>query len=64
MPAYAASKVSGTRVWPANEYTRVTFESPAALKYSQFFLKDPERLVIDIENVEIGRASCRERVWR
>ena len=56
MPAYAASKVSSTRVWPANEYTRVTFESPAALKYSQFFLKDPERLVIDIENVELGPA--------
>ncbi len=54
--AYAATKVASTRVWPANEYTRVTFESPVALKYQQFFLKDPERLVIDIENVELGPA--------
>lgn len=54
--AYAATRVSSTRVWPANEYTRVTFESPAALKYQHFFVKDPERLVIDLENVELGAA--------
>ena len=54
--AEAASKVSFARVWPANEYTRVTFESPAALKAQHFFVKDPERLVIDIENVEMGPA--------
>jgi N-acetylmuramoyl-L-alanine amidase len=55
-PAWAASRVSSTRVWPASEYTRVTFESPVALKYSHFFVKSPERLVIDIENVELGPA--------
>ena len=54
--AEAATKVSSARVWPANEYTRVTFESPAALKVRHFFVKDPERLVIDIENVEFGPA--------
>lgn len=54
--AYAATRVSSTRVWPASEYTRVTFESPVALKYQHFFVKDPERLVIDIENVELGPA--------
>lgn len=54
--AYAASKVNSTRVWPASEYTRVTFESPTALKYQTFFVKDPERLVIDIENIEMGPA--------
>ena len=54
--AYAATKVSSTRVWPASEYTRVTFESPSALKYQHFFVKDPERLVIDIENVDLGPA--------
>ncbi len=54
--AEAATRVSSTRVWPANEYTRVTFESPIALKVQHFFVKDPERLVIDIENVELGTA--------
>ncbi|MBL8511699.1 MAG: N-acetylmuramoyl-L-alanine amidase, partial [Betaproteobacteria bacterium] len=55
-PALAATPVSATRVWPAREYTRVTFESAAALKYQTFFVKDPERLVIDIENVELSAA--------
>ncbi len=54
--ADAATKVSSARVWPANEYTRVTFESPVALKVQHFFVKDPERLVIDIENIELGPA--------
>ena len=48
--------MNSTRIWPANEYTRVTFESPAALKYQTFFVKDPARLVIDIENIEMGPA--------
>jgi N-acetylmuramoyl-L-alanine amidase len=48
--------VSAARVWPANEYTRVTFEAPSGFKYQHFFVKDPERLVLDIENVELGDA--------
>jgi N-acetylmuramoyl-L-alanine amidase len=56
MPAWAATEIRSTRVWPANEYTRVTFESAAALKYQQFFVKNPERLVIDIENIDVGPA--------
>ncbi len=54
--AAAASKISAARVWPANEYTRVTFEASAGFKYQHFFVKDPERLVLDIENVELGEA--------
>lgn len=50
------TQVSSTRVWPANEYTRVTFESATVLKFQQFFVKNPERLVLDIENVELGSA--------
>ena len=53
---FAATQIASTRVWPANEYTRVTFESPIALKYQHFFVKGPERLVIDIENVDLGPA--------
>lgn len=56
LPAFAASKVSSARVWPAQEYTRITFESPAALKYQHFFVKNPERLVIDLENIELNDA--------
>jgi len=39
-------------VWPADEYTRVTFESSAPLKYQTFFVKDPDRFVLDIEGVD------------
>lgn len=53
------ARLSAARVWPATEYTRVTFEAPAAsgaFKYQHFFVKDPERLVLDLENVELGEA--------
>ncbi len=53
----SSTKLKAARVWPAAEYTRVTFESSSnAFKYQYFFLKDPERLVLDLENVEFGDA--------
>ena len=48
----AAIEVSAVRVWPANEYTRLTLESKEPIRYNQFTLRNPERLVIDLENVE------------
>ena len=45
-----------TRIWPARDYTRVTLESKSELKFSLFSVKDPERLVLDLEGVEIGPA--------
>ncbi|MFM7460436.1 MAG: AMIN domain-containing protein, partial [Burkholderiales bacterium] len=54
--AAVPSKVSAARVWPANEYTRITFEASSGFKYQHFVVKDPERLVLDIENVELGDA--------
>jgi len=46
--AAAHAQVIATRIWPARDYTRVTFESRAALDYSLFELKNPERLVLDL----------------
>jgi N-acetylmuramoyl-L-alanine amidase len=54
LSAHAASKINAARVWPASEYTRVTFEAPSAFKFKYFFVKDPERLVLDLENAELG----------
>jgi N-acetylmuramoyl-L-alanine amidase len=57
--ALAATKINAARVWPAPEYTRVTLEAPtssAPFKFNHFFVKDPERLVLDIENIEMGEA--------
>lgn len=52
--AFAAEIVKAVRVWPAKEYTRLTFESNSALKYTMSFAKDPERLVLDLENVDFA----------
>src|SRR5687768_13487008 len=49
----ASAQVTSTRIWPAKDYTRVTFEAKAPLKYSVFGVKDPERVVLDIEGVEL-----------
>jgi N-acetylmuramoyl-L-alanine amidase len=48
--------VSAARVWPAEEYTRVTFESSQPFKFQQFLLNDPHRLVIDIEDADLTAA--------
>ncbi|MBI2306594.1 MAG: N-acetylmuramoyl-L-alanine amidase [Rhodocyclales bacterium] len=46
--------VLAVRVWPAADYTRVTLESDASVKFSQFTVKNPERLVVDLEGVELN----------
>lgn len=45
------------RVWPAPEYTRVTIEHDAPLRFSHFLLRDtkPLRMVVDIEGIELSR---------
>jgi N-acetylmuramoyl-L-alanine amidase len=50
--AQTATQISATRVWPSPDYTRVTLEAPVMLKYEVLSLKDPDRLVLDLEDVE------------
>ena len=54
-PARAA-QIVGVRVWPAEEYTRVTLENDSDLKTTHFLVKDPERMVVDIEGLDLGPA--------
>jgi N-acetylmuramoyl-L-alanine amidase len=54
--AGAQAQVVSTRIWPAKDYTRVTLETKTEIKFQLFSVKDPERLVLDIEGVEIGPA--------
>ena len=56
LPAQAALTVSAARVWPAEDYTRITLESANPISHKMLMLKDPERLVIDLDDVEIGPA--------
>jgi N-acetylmuramoyl-L-alanine amidase len=46
------AQVVSTRIWPARDYTRVTIESKQELKYTLFSVKDPERVVLDLEGAE------------
>lgn len=48
--------VSAARMWPAVDYTRVTLESPAAIQHNVFVLQNPDRLVLDLESVELNPA--------
>lgn len=52
--ALAANEVTSTRVWPAEDYTRVTFEADDVFKYQTLSLKNPERLVLDIEDISLN----------
>lgn len=49
-----AAQIMGVRVWPAEDYTRVTLENDSNLKATHFIVKDPERLVVDIEGLELN----------
>ncbi len=50
---FAAERVLASRVWPAQEYTRVTLESARPVAHQFFFVTNPQRLVVDLEGVEL-----------
>ncbi|HEY6241121.1 MAG TPA: N-acetylmuramoyl-L-alanine amidase [Burkholderiales bacterium] len=53
-PAEQASEtIAAIRVWPAQDYTRVTIEASRALKHNLLRVRDPERLVLDLEDVDL-----------
>ncbi|MEO5880871.1 MAG: N-acetylmuramoyl-L-alanine amidase [Caldimonas sp.] len=51
--AFGAAIVA-VRVWPAEEYTRVTIESDAPLSEKHFLAEKPYRLVIDVDGLELS----------
>ncbi|MBB5390479.1 MULTISPECIES: N-acetylmuramoyl-L-alanine amidase [unclassified Herbaspirillum] len=53
LPA-CASQILAVRVWPSEDYTRVTLENDSDLKVTHFVVKDPERLVVDIEGIDLN----------
>ncbi|GGY08187.1 N-acetylmuramoyl-L-alanine amidase [Paludibacterium paludis] len=52
--AASAAKIVAVRIWPSSTYTRITLESSESLRYKQFSLANPNRLVIDIEGVQLN----------
>jgi N-acetylmuramoyl-L-alanine amidase len=54
-PPARAVEVVAVRVWPAPNYTRVAIEHDTSrLVYSTTRLTRPERLVVDIQNLQLG----------
>ena len=51
--AVAGTPISSARVWPAAEYTRLTLESGSPIQYSLSTVKNPDRVVIDLERVAL-----------
>ena len=53
--ANAAVNVTSTRVWPAADYTRITIEASSEVSQKMMILKDPDRLVLDLDGVELNQ---------
>ena len=49
-----AARIASARVWPAQEYTRLILESTAPLAWQVLALKDPERIVLDLDGIDVG----------
>ncbi len=50
--AGAAERVSAVRVWPAQDYTRITIEAAQPIRHELLLVKNPDRLVLDLEGVD------------
>lgn len=50
----ASAKLVGVRIWPSEDYTRITLESDKALPISHQLLTGPDRLVVDIDGLELN----------
>jgi len=53
--------IVAVRVWPAQDYTRITIESDAPLAATHLMVPAPDRLVVDIDGLEL-KAALRELV--
>jgi len=52
--ANATIAVSSARIWPAQDYTRLTVESKQPIHHNMFTVSNPDRLVIDLDDIELG----------
>src|SRR6266853_449408 len=48
-----AATIASARLWPAQEYTRLILESSSAVSHQMLAMKNPERLVLDLEDIEL-----------
>ena len=50
-PSVIGAEVTTARVTVTPEYTRIVFESDAQVAFSLFALRNPDRLVLDLDEV-------------
>ncbi|MFO0523460.1 MAG: N-acetylmuramoyl-L-alanine amidase [bacterium] len=58
-PSAADAQVTAVRVWPAPDSTRVTFESPRPVTWRLFLVRDPDRVVLELDGIDIGPALAK-----
>ena len=48
------AKILAVRIWPSEDYTRITLESDTPLPITQQILTNPDRLVVDVQGLELN----------
>ena len=61
-PGGHAATISSARVWPAQDYTRLTLESRKAVSANMFTLANPDRLVIDVDRAKASLEGAGAKV--
>lgn len=49
-----AATIASARLWPAEEYTRLIIESPEPIAHQVMSMKNPPRLVLDLQDVDLN----------
>ncbi len=52
--AAAEERIAAVRIWPAQDFTRITIEAAKPIRHELLLVKNPERLVLDLENIELA----------
>ena len=52
--ARAEQSIQAVRIWPAQDYTRITLESRQPIRYNLLIVKNPERLVLDLDDIDLA----------
>ena len=50
--AAGAANVKAVRLWPSPDYSRIAIELSESIGFKHFMLRNPDRLVVDLEGVE------------
>ncbi len=52
IPGASAATIASARLWPSPDYTRLIIESSTPIEHQLLVLRNPQRLVLDLEGVD------------